>query len=337
MAGSTRIVKENEVLFKFGDPAKCMYIVRKGTLKVFFTKGAEEVQLAVLNDGAIVGEMAFFDNKPRSASVKAVTVSEVTEITRADFDKLLQQVPKWVVTMMQSLSSRLRITNEKLQILEASTAGTGPSSNSALILPHQSYPFQHVMRALRLTMLALSKDGQKEGTSYSLQTEIPKKLWLDFAGKDELELFDKIMEVLDKVKMLQRRLDSTKVPALVFSNRGTFAHFIEFFSGMAKTFTPLKPFLSDDAIALFGAMVDAASESGYETLNVTFGTIKAEATKKGLNTAGWAQAMGELGCIPEMKILKNGNDVTARIYVKEHRQHINYLRIIQAFKSAKLV
>ena len=86
MAGTVRILKDGEILFRSGEKADSMYIVRKGALKVYFLKGNEEVQLALLSDGAIVGEMAFFDQKPRSAHVKALAQSEVTEISRSDFD-----------------------------------------------------------------------------------------------------------------------------------------------------------------------------------------------------------------------------------------------------------
>ena len=128
MAGQVRILKEGEILFRSGERADSMYIVRRGALKVYFLKGNEEVQLALLNDGSIVGEMAFFDQKPRSAHVKALTQTEITEITRADFDKLLTQIPKWLVTMLQSLSGRLRTTNEKLAALEKSQEGASQGS-----------------------------------------------------------------------------------------------------------------------------------------------------------------------------------------------------------------
>lgn len=344
MAGTNKVVKENEILFKFGDPAECMYIVRKGALKVYFTKGTEEIELAVLKDGAIVGEMAFFDQKPRSASVKAMGPTEVTEITKTDFDKLLQQVPKWVVTMMQSLVTRLRQTNERLQALEATqtsspsaTPGQGSAgAGGALLLPRQQHPFQHVLRALKLILMALSKDGQKEGTAYSLPYDSPKKLWADFSGED-LDLYERIVQVSEQTKFLQKKLDAQKSPILVFTNRGSFAHFLEFFGNLAKGFKPLKPFFSPDAMALINALVETGVSSGYETVNVSFTSVKATYAAKGANTAGWAQAMGELMVIPDMRIAKVGNDVTVRIIVKDHKITASYLKLIQLYADAKLL
>lgn len=339
MAGSNRLLKENEIVFKMGDPADAMYIVRKGSLKVFFTKGTEEVELAILKDGSIVGEMAFFDNKPRSASVRATTVTEVNVITRADFEKLVLQVPKWVVSMMQSLVTRLRQTNEKVQSLEASQASKNSSvegASAALMLPYQKHPFQHTLRALKLMIMALAKDGQKEANGVILSAEIPKKLWEDFVGED-IDLYEKVLVTAEKGKLLSRKFDVQKNPVISFSNRGTFVHFVEFFSTIAKTFKPIKPYYSPDAVALFCAMVETAVASGYETLNVNFVNVRTIYASKGVNVTGWANALGELTNIPELKISKVGPDILARIYVKEHKFIAQYLKTIQLFVDAKLI
>src|SRR5690606_13731094 len=119
---------------------------RKGQLKVFLQKGNEEIPLATLHEGAIVGEMAFIDDKPRSASVRSLVPCELTVITRADFDKLLTQVPKWMVSMLQSLSGRLRTTNEKLQKLEQAQLLASTPAEGSKILPNQRYPYQTILR-----------------------------------------------------------------------------------------------------------------------------------------------------------------------------------------------
>lgn len=333
MAGSNKTFKENELVFKAGDPADAMYIVRKGRLKVFFNKGADEVELATVTDGGIVGEMAFFDAKPRSASVKCVVPAEVTVITKADFEKLLSQVPKWMVSMMQSLVGRLRGTNERVQELEAQVAREG--GGGALILPNQKHPFQHAIRGLKLLLLGLAKDGVKDGASHVLPLESAKALWIDLSGED-LEILDRILMVCEQARFVTRKHDAQKQVVLSFSNKGTFTHFVDFFSGMARKFKPIQPFLSPEAVALFGIMVDGAVASGYEALNVALGSLKAQQNAKGVDTSAWSKAAVELAQLPDLKISKTANDVVFRISVKEHKSLAQYLKLIQAFKEAKL-
>jgi CRP-like cAMP-binding protein len=339
VAGVNKVLKPNEVLFNIGDPADAMYIVRKGSLKVYFPKGSEEVTVASLKDGAIVGEMAFFDDKPRSASVKAVDNTEVTVISKADFEKLLTQVPKWMVSMMQSLVARLRQTNERLQAMEAGAAGVakdGGAPAKSLILPGQKFPFQHSLRAIQVLLLAHAKDGEKEGREVLVQKEFPLRLWNELVGEEQV-YFDKTMASLEKAKFISSKVDSRKIPIFVFVNRGTLANFVEFFAKVAKGLKPLQPFFSPDAMELFASLVDVVGESGYDSINIGLKTHCATCAAKGKNTAGWGKALVELAALPDMKIAKAGDDVTVKILAKEHKLMLTYLKTMESLKEAGLV
>ncbi len=359
MAGQNRIVKANEVLFNIGDPADAMYIVRKGALRVFFPKGGEEVTVATLKDGAIVGEMAFFDDKPRSASVKAQDDTEVTIISKSDFEKLLTQVPKWIVTMMQSLVGRLRQANERLQTLEAAGAGgsgggngkpSGASSDGgagagtaaggkgqgSIILPHQRHPYQHVHRAMKFIMLALAKDGEKEGKDVLVQKEHAAKLWRELLGEDE-DLFEKTLVTLQKCKFISMRPNLQRVACIVFLNRGVFLNFVEFFGKVAPVLPPLAPFLSPAALDLFGAMVDEVASSGYEQLSINLATIMSVQKAKGVDVSGWPKGLVELaGVVPDLKITKNGADLVVKVVLKEQKLAYTHLRCMTHFYEAHL-
>ncbi len=342
MAGQNKIFKANEVLFNIGDPADVMYIVRKGTLRVFFPKGGEEVTVATLKDGAIVGEMAFFDDKPRSASVKAQDDTEVTVISKTDFEKLLTQVPKWIVTMMQSLVGRLRQANERLQTLEAAGAkpGAGGASDGkgqgSTILPNQRHPYQHAHRAMKFVMLAFAKDGEKEGRELLVQKEHPLKLWRELLGEDD-ELFEKTLATLQKCKFVALKPNQQRVACIWFVNRGLTVNFMEFMGKVAPLFKPLAPFLSEACMAMFGAMVEEVSGSGYEQLSINLTSFMSAQKAKGVDVSAWAKALPELvGILPDLKVTKNGPDVVVKIVLKEHRLILSHLKCLALFHEAHL-
>jgi hypothetical protein len=257
----------------------------------------------------------------------------VTVVTKGDFDKLLTQVPKWMVTMMQSLVGRLRQTNEKCQELESQIAREG--GGGALMLPNQKHPFQHSVRGLKILLLALAKEGVKEGTTYVLPMDAARALWIDLSGED-VELFERIVGVAEQTKFVSKKLDATKSQVLAFTNKGTFTHFVDYFSNLSKTFKPIKPYFSPDAVALFALMVEQAATSGYETLNVGYAALKAQQQSKGVDGSAWASAMAELTALPDLKMTKSTGDVTVRILVKEHKAIAGYLKFIQLFRDAKL-
>ncbi|MEN0059580.1 MAG: cyclic nucleotide-binding domain-containing protein [Bdellovibrio sp.] len=119
MADTKKIAKDN-YLFRDGDPPDSMYIVKSGVLAVTKTKGNTEVVIAEVNPGSIVGEMALFDSKPRSASVKAVKDAEVIALPYDSLTKQMEQLPVWVRAIMKSLNENLREANKKIRLLESS-------------------------------------------------------------------------------------------------------------------------------------------------------------------------------------------------------------------------
>lgn len=117
MAGPRKIAKDM-YLFREGDPPDAMYLVKSGSLAITKTKGNSEVTLAEITVGSMVGEMAIFDKKPRSANVKALKDSEVIELPYEALEKQLEAVPTWIKAIMKTMNENLRDANKKIKILE---------------------------------------------------------------------------------------------------------------------------------------------------------------------------------------------------------------------------
>lgn len=119
MAEAKKVSKDT-YLFREGDAPDAMYIVKSGTLAVTKTKGSSEVILAEIQAGAMVGEMALFDNKPRSANVKAIKDAEVIALPYDSLNKQMDQLPVWVRAIMKNLNENIRDANKKIKTLENS-------------------------------------------------------------------------------------------------------------------------------------------------------------------------------------------------------------------------
>ncbi|MBD3329967.1 cyclic nucleotide-binding domain-containing protein [Candidatus Peregrinibacteria bacterium] len=78
-------------IFNEGDEGDALYIVKKGSVKVFHPESAdtEEEKVAEINEGGFFGEMALVSDVPRNASVKALTDLEVFILSKDDFKNLL--------------------------------------------------------------------------------------------------------------------------------------------------------------------------------------------------------------------------------------------------------
>jgi len=99
------VLEEGEILFKEGDLADCMYVVRNGTLRI--RSGSVVYEDAI--GGGIVGEMAIVEDRGlRSAMVYAVTRCELVKIDEKRFFSMVAAMPSFTRTVMRTLSRRLR-------------------------------------------------------------------------------------------------------------------------------------------------------------------------------------------------------------------------------------
>lgn len=117
MADGKKVAKDT-YLFREGDAPDAMYIVKTGVLAVTKTKGTSEVVLAEVGPGAMVGEMAIFDKKPRSANVKALKDTEVIALPYEGLNMQMDQLPVWVKAIMRTMNENLREANKKIKMLE---------------------------------------------------------------------------------------------------------------------------------------------------------------------------------------------------------------------------
>lgn len=102
-----------QTLFMAGDPGDGCYRVNDGLLKVSIASpmGAERI-LAILGPGAIVGDMAMIDGRPRSASVSALRDCKLSFISRAVFEAFAAKQPEIYKYLLGLLAARLRDTDQ---------------------------------------------------------------------------------------------------------------------------------------------------------------------------------------------------------------------------------
>jgi CRP/FNR family cyclic AMP-dependent transcriptional regulator len=101
-------------VFAQGEAGTSMYIVVSGTVQVFLPSerdGGPRVVLADLRAGQYFGELALFDDKPRSASVEALVDTVVLQLTREDFAAYLANSKGAAMAVLGVMAERLRDTN----------------------------------------------------------------------------------------------------------------------------------------------------------------------------------------------------------------------------------
>jgi len=114
------------VIFEHGDVGDKLYIILTGRVRISRNvPGMGEEALAVLNPGAVFGEMALLDDTPRSADARVHERCRILTISREAFEDLLflhkDLAYEVLWSMVRILSSRLRETTDKLTFLSVSS------------------------------------------------------------------------------------------------------------------------------------------------------------------------------------------------------------------------
>jgi CRP-like cAMP-binding protein/thioredoxin reductase/Fe-S-cluster-containing hydrogenase component 2 len=98
-----------EVLFKEGDKADGLYLIRRGSVMISRAIAGREVVLSYLSAGNYVGEMALLTDTPRTATVKAAVTTEVVILAADTFKRVLARNPAWREEMEARFLDRMRI------------------------------------------------------------------------------------------------------------------------------------------------------------------------------------------------------------------------------------
>jgi CRP/FNR family transcriptional regulator, cyclic AMP receptor protein len=106
---STRSYRKGAMIFYQGDAGDALYVLAEGRVKVFVTsKQGEEMVLATLAPPDAVGEVALFDDGPRSASVEALDAVTALAFARSTLLDLLHTTPDAADAVLRSAGSLLR-------------------------------------------------------------------------------------------------------------------------------------------------------------------------------------------------------------------------------------
>ncbi|MEL7061066.1 MAG: cyclic nucleotide-binding domain-containing protein [Acidobacteriota bacterium] len=108
-------VAAEDYVFREGDLGTEMFIVQDGKVEILKHFKNEDQRLTVLSQGDFFGEMSILEDRPRTASARALTDTQLLSINYATFDQMLRKNPEIAVRMMRKLSRRLRDTDELLR------------------------------------------------------------------------------------------------------------------------------------------------------------------------------------------------------------------------------
>ncbi len=183
-----------DILFREGDMGNSMFVVLSG--EVVIAKGATTI--AHRRRGDYFGEMTLLENKPRSATVTAISQSRVLEILKAQFHHHFASNPGSLLGVLKTVSGRSRenltALEQGMKILHTQKKVNADlqhllddTSNDIYIFDAESYHF------IRMNSHALSTLGYEKH-------EITQMTVFNIMSGMNLELFTELTKSLQSGK-----------------------------------------------------------------------------------------------------------------------------------------
>ena len=114
-----REVSAGLALVQAGEDDRALYLLTEGTLAVRIPR--EETAFKSIDAPSVVGELAFFDGSPRSATLDAMTDVQVVRISLDAFNRLSDAEPQLAQSMLMDLARvlalRLRMASDVIASL----------------------------------------------------------------------------------------------------------------------------------------------------------------------------------------------------------------------------
>ena len=94
--------KKNDIIAPAGSVGDALYFVVRGEAALVFDDHGREVEVGSMKEGELMGEMSFFDRKPRMLQMRATRDgTELLKLTRPMYERLRIEHPYIAVNLLE--------------------------------------------------------------------------------------------------------------------------------------------------------------------------------------------------------------------------------------------
>ncbi|MBT8338853.1 MAG: cyclic nucleotide-binding domain-containing protein, partial [Desulfatitalea sp.] len=117
VASETEMVyfEPDTIVIREGDPGETLYLIVDGEVAVIKTHAPDQViELDRIGAGDYFGEMALFEDIPRTATIKTLEASRMLVLHKHEFKEMVREYPQIALEICKALSGRIRKLHEKI-------------------------------------------------------------------------------------------------------------------------------------------------------------------------------------------------------------------------------
>lgn len=151
MANDSTMYRSGEALFHEGSESNSLFLIKVGRISIRKTVEGGFIEIAQIGPNQILGEVGFFDRRPRSADAVAITFCEAVEIPYEALKHIFDPAPDYLKKIMVGLASRLREADEVIRELKERLGGSEVTARTAEATPESEDGESETQKILKLT------------------------------------------------------------------------------------------------------------------------------------------------------------------------------------------
>ena len=168
-ASSEHTYEPGSVIIREGDVGDSIFVIGSGSAEALLSvNGDPEISLSIMRPGETFGEMGFFEDRPRSATVRAREQCVVLKINGEALRGLADTNPEVGFRVLLQVNERLRSKNEQILALHLKSleAANRAKDEFVAMLGHE---LRNPLGAITTAIHVLDARGQPDDASASLR------------------------------------------------------------------------------------------------------------------------------------------------------------------------
>jgi len=95
-------LKKNEIISDIGEIGEALYFVIKGEAALLYDQSGTETEIGRMTEGELMGEMSFFDRRPRLLRMRSVSAdTQLLKLPRVMYERLRVEHPYIAVNLLE--------------------------------------------------------------------------------------------------------------------------------------------------------------------------------------------------------------------------------------------
>ena len=117
-----RFYEDGEIVVRQGDVGDCLFVVQDGEVEIIAEEDGAEVILRSAGRNEVLGEMAIFEHRPRSATIRAKGKARILTLDKRNFLRRINEDPSLAFRMIETMSHRVRDLSHEVVELKSAIA-----------------------------------------------------------------------------------------------------------------------------------------------------------------------------------------------------------------------